>query len=191
MKHTLALAVGLSGLLCVPGLVAAQAPSPAAAVVERSAGAFPGDARIAFVDLGRVAALSKEGQALFARIDGLRTQKESEIQARGKEVAALESKLSQSAAVMNAAAQEQLRKQFERAQVDFQRFAQDAETELTQVQRELEQAFMQKAFPAIGAVAQERSLWAVFNIANAGVLWREPAIDISEEIARRIDAEEK
>lgn len=189
MKHTLALAAGLSGLLCVPGFAVAQAPSPAAAVVERSPGVFPGDARIAFVDLGRVAALSKEGQSLFARIDGLRAQKETELQARGKEVAELESKLSQSAAVMNDTAREQLRKQFERAQIDFQRFTQDAQTEMTQVQRELEQAFMEKAFPAIGAVAQERSLWAVFNVADAGVLWREPALDISEEIARRMDGQ--
>jgi hypothetical protein len=56
------------------------------------------------------------------------------------------------------------------------------------VQRELEQAFLQKAFPVIGAIAQEKRLWAVLSVGESGLVWREPTIDISDEIARRIDA---
>ena len=123
----------------------------------------------------------------MAKVQDLRVKRESEVAARGKDVSALQDKLAQSSAVLNEAAREQLRKQFERAQVDFRRFTQDAQTEVAQVQRELEQAFMQKAFPGIAAVASERALWAVFSVGDSGLLWREPTLDISEEIARRID----
>ena len=185
--------ITLAATSCACALVLASPPAyaqtaPAArAAVNSPTTTWPAEARIAFVDLSRVASLSKEGRALVSKVEDLRARKQAEIQARSKEVASLESQLTQSSALLNDAARQQLRRQFERANVDFQRFAQDAQTEVTQVQRELERAFMEKATPAIGAVARERSLWAVFSVDEAGLLWREPALDISEEIARRID----
>jgi Skp family chaperone for outer membrane proteins len=148
---------------------------------------FPAEARVGFVDLGRVAQASRKGQALTSRIQEVRAKKTGEVEARGKEVAALESKLNEQSAVLTEAARVQLRRQFERAQVDFQRFTQDAQAEVQQVQRELEDAFLQKAFPVIAAVAREKSLWAVFDVAERSLLWRDAALDLSDEIARRID----
>jgi outer membrane protein len=164
--------------------VTPESRAPATAV----ASPFPADARIGLVDFGRVAAVSASGKAMSARIVELRSRKEAEVQARSKDVAALESKLTQNADVMNAAAREQLRRQFERAQVDFQRFSEDAKAEVQQVQREVEQAFLEKARPAVEAVARERSLWAVLSMTDSGLVWWEPALDLSEEIAKRIDA---
>ena len=178
----LAILVGL-----VPAASAQVTPdsrAPAAGVARQ----FPADARIGLVDFTRVAAVSTSGKALSARIEELRSRKEAEVQARSKDVAALESKLTQNAAVLNEAAREQLRRQFERAQVDFQRFTQDAQSEVQQVQREVEQAFLEKARPAVAAVARERSLWAVLSMADSGLVWWEPALDLSDEIAKRIDA---
>ncbi|MGV3518758.1 OmpH family outer membrane protein [Luteitalea sp.] len=186
MKSTSALLFGAC-LLIAPTVAYGQPASPAAPLADAQT-AFLAEGRVAFVDFNRVAAVSKEGKALASRIATLRTQKESEAQARSKEVASLESKLTQGTALLNDAAREQLRKQFEKAQVDFQRFTQDAQAEVAQVQRELEQAFLQKAFPLIGAVAKEKSLWAVFSVGEGGLVWREPALDISEEIAKRLDA---
>ena len=149
---------------------------------------FLADARIGLVDFNRVAAVSTSGKALTARVEGLRSKKQSEVQARNKEVAALESKLTQGADLLSAAAREQLQRQFERAQVDFQRFTQDAQSEVQQVQRELEQAFLQKARPVVAEIAKEKSLWAVLSMADSGLLWWDAGLDLSDEIARRIDA---
>jgi len=157
-------------------------------VERKDSPAFPADGRVAFVDFGRVASNSREGKALASKVEEVRARKATEVENKGKEVAALEAKLSQSEDILNDSARGQLRKQFERGQVDLQRLTQDAQAEVAQVQRELEQAFLQKAFPAIGAVAQERKLWAVFSVGESGLVWREPALDISDEIAKRIDA---
>lgn len=185
MKHLLLVSIGLC-MAGAPAPVSAQAAS-GTTLAQFGAPALPAGGRIAFVDLGRVAATSKEGKALAAKIEEVRSKKETEVQAKGKEVAALESRLSQADGMLNDAARGQLRKQFERAQVDFQRLTQDAQAEVGQVQRELEQAFLQKAFPVIGAVAKERNLWAVFSVNESGLLWREPTLDISDEIAKRLD----
>jgi outer membrane protein len=164
------------------------APAPASPAPPQAPLTFPADARVGFVDLNRVASASKQGQSLTTKMEDARVRKEQEVAARSKEVAALETKLAGGGGVLNEAARAQLQRQFERARVDFQRFTQDARAELEQVQRELERAFLAKASPAIAAVARERALWAVFSFDEATLLWREPSLDLSEEIARRIDA---
>lgn len=173
------------GWVPVASAQVSEAPRAPATAVARQ---FPADARIGLVDFTRVAAASTSGKALSARIEQFRTKKDAEVQSRGKDVAALESKLTQNADLLNAPAREQLRRQFERAQVDFQRFTQDAQTEVQQVQRELEQAFLEKARPVVEAVARERSLWAVMSMGDSGLVWWDPALDLSDEIAKRIDA---
>jgi len=178
----------LTVLMALVPAVSAQVTPDARAPAASPSSPFPADARIGLVDFGRVAAVSTSGKAMSSRIVELRSKKEAEVQARSKDVAALESKLTQNADVMNAAAREQLRRQFERAQVDFQRFSEDAQAEVQQVQREIEQAFLEKARPAVEAVARERSLWAVLSMTDSGLVWWEPALDLSEEIAKRIDA---
>ena len=178
----------LTVLMALVPAASAQVTPDARAPAAGPSSPFPADARIGLVDFGRVAAVSTSGKAMSSRIVELRSKKEAEVQARSKDVAALESKLTQNADVMNAAAREQLRRQFERAQVDFQRFSEDAQAEVQQVQREIEQAFLEKARPAVEAVARERSLWAVLSMTDSGLVWWEPALDLSEEIAKRIDA---
>lgn len=171
----------------VPAASAQVTPAPPVPLAS-AARPFPADARIGLVDFNRVAAASTSGKALSARIEEVRSRKQAEVQARSKEVEALESKLTQGATVMNDQARDQLRRQFEKAQVDFQRFTQDAQSEVQQVQRELEQAFLAQARPAVEAVAKERSLWAVLSMADSGLVWWDTALDLSDEIAKRIDA---
>jgi outer membrane protein len=70
--------------------------------------------------------------------------------------------------------------------VDFQRFTEDAQVEVQEVQQELLQAFSARVFPVIGQVAKEKNLWAVFG-SDSGLLWHNPALDLSEEVAKRLD----
>lgn len=151
-----------------------------------SAQAFPEGARLGFVDLPRVAAASSQGQAMAARIEEFRTKKTSEVSERGKQVEALQAKLSQGQTVLNDQTRVKLQRAFERAQIDFQRFAQDAQVEVQDLQRELQQEFTARLFPVIGQVAKEKNLWAVFSTET--MLWHEPALDLSEEVAKRLDA---
>src|SRR5687767_58696 len=89
--------------------------------------AFPKDSRIGYVDLERVAALSGEGKLATAQLEALRTKKAAEVAARGKQVEALQQKLTAGGAVLNEAAYTRLQREFQRAQLDFQRFNEDAQ----------------------------------------------------------------
>src|SRR5688572_1957454 len=78
--------------------------------------AFPKDSRIGYVDLERVAALSGEGKLATAQLEALRTKKAAEVAARGKQVEALQQKLTAGGAVLNEAAYTRLQREFQRAQ---------------------------------------------------------------------------
>ncbi len=149
--------------------------------------AFPQDARFAFVDVDRVAALSTEGKAAASRLQELRGKKATELSARGEQIEALQSKLSQGASILTDVARRRLEREFQRAQVDFQRLTEDAQEEVRELQQELTQAFTAKLFPVIGDIAKEKKLWAVFSSESA-LLWHDPALDLSEEVARRLDS---
>jgi Skp family chaperone for outer membrane proteins len=163
-------------------------PSPAASQPAAAAReSFPKDSRIGYVDLEKVAALSSEGKSATAQLEALRTRKAAEVASRGKQVELLQEKLSAGSAVLNEAAVTRLQREFQRAQLDFQRFNEDAQAEVRDTQQQLWRAFTTRLFPVVGQVATEKNLWAVFS-SDSTLLWHHPAIDLSEEIAKRLDA---
>lgn len=164
-------------------LPSAAANQSAASVRE----SFPKDSRIGYVDLERVAALSSEGKTATAQLEALRTKKAAEVASRGKQVELLQEKLSAGSAVLNEAAFTRLQREFQRAQLDFQRFNEDAQAEVRDTQQQLWRAFTTRLFPVVGQVATEKHLWAVFS-SDSTLLWHHPAIDLSEEVAKRLDA---
>ena len=151
-----------------------------------TAAVFPEEARVAFVDIERVAALSGEGKAAAAKLDDLRTKKSAEVSARGKQVEALQAKLAQGETVLNDVARTRLQREFQRAQVDFRRFSEDAQAAVQEAQQETLRGFQAQLFPLIGQIAKEKKLWAVFG--NENLIWYSPAVDLTEEVAKRLDA---
>lgn len=179
--------LGSADILAQERYLASAAPAvqneqPARAAVA----AFPEEARFAYVDIERVAALSGEGKAAAAKLQDLRTKKSAEVSARSKQVEALQAKLAQGDAVLNDAARTRLQREFQRAQIDFQRFSEDAQAEVQEAQQETLRGFNAQLFPVIGQIAKEKKLWAVF--ANENVLWYSPVLDLTEEVAKRLDA---
>ena len=89
---------------------------------------------------------------------------------------------------MSANAAAELQKQVEKITVDVQRFTQDAQAEVQELQQNLQQEFQQRLEPVLQAVAQEMGLQFVFNGPDAGLVWADAALDISSEIIRKLDS---
>lgn len=166
-------------VLAPPLLQNDQAARPAVSV-------FPEEARFAYVDIDRVAALSDEGKAAAAKLQDLRTRKSAEVSARSKQVEALQAKLVHADGVVNDLVKVRLQREFQRAQIDFQRFSEDAQAEVQEAQQDTLRGFNAQLFPVIGQIAKEKKLWAVFG--NDSIIWYSPALDLTEEVAKRLDA---
>jgi Skp family chaperone for outer membrane proteins len=121
--------------------------------IHQSAANFPGTAA---------------GKTAVGRINTLTQKKQSEFQAKQKAMADNQQKLQSSGGVMSDAARGQLEKEIERQNTEIQRFQQDAQAEINELQNEVQAEFVKKVNPIIDAVAKEKGLQIVFNGGDAG-----------------------
>ena len=89
---------------------------------------------------------------------------------------------------MTDTARAQLEKEIAQQQRDNDRFEQDAQAEINDLQTQLQGDFQKKLFPILEDLTKEKGLWAMFSAADAGVIWWDPGLDFTVEAIKRMDA---
>src|SRR5205814_8180988 len=130
---------------------------------------------------------SADGKAANLKVQALAQKKQTEGQTKAKALQDNQQKLQTSGSVMSDAARSQLEKEIERQTVEGQRFEQDAQAELNELQQELQQEFQKKLMPILEQLSKEKGLQILFSAADSGVVWIEPGIDITLEAVKRMD----
>jgi len=148
---------------------------------------FPQGAKIAFVNLQAIAQLSADGKAANARVQALAQKKQTEGQTKAKALQDNQQKLQTSGSVMSETARSQLEKEIERQTVEGQRFEQDAQAELNELQQELQTDFQKKLMPVLEALSKEKGLEILFSAADSGVIWAQPGLDLTLEAVKKLD----
>jgi Skp family chaperone for outer membrane proteins len=149
--------------------------------------AAPGP-KIGVIDLQRIAAESAEGKVANAKIQALTQKKGAELSDKNKQLQTAQQKLAQGGAVLNEATMASLQKDIERLQVEIERFQQDANAEVTELGQQLQGEFQQKLRPIIDAVVKDLGLNFMFSVGDAGLIFWEPAADVTPEVVKRFDS---
>lgn len=163
-----------------PAAPAAQAPAPPRP--------FPEGSKVAYVVLQRIANESTEGKSATAKIQALQQQKATALAEKNKQLQGLQQKLEKEASVLSSTAASELQKQVERLQVDIQRDTQDAQAEVQELQQALQQEFQLKLEPVLQELGREKGLHFIFNGPDAGLVWADAALDISDDVIKKLDA---
>jgi outer membrane protein len=148
---------------------------------------FPEGAKIAYINIQRIANDSGEGKAATAKVQALNQKKVQELNERNKALQADQQKLQSGGTVLSDAARAELEKKIERQNVDIQRATQDAQQEVQELQQELQAEFQRKLFPIVQQVAQERGVHLIFSAADSGIVWADPGIDLTNDVIKRFD----
>jgi len=170
------LALGASVLLA-PSLALAQAPAAAPAEAQR----------FAVINIQRIAAESTEGKASTAKVQALNQKKISDLNDLNKRLQADQQKLSAQGTMLNEAARAELERNIDKEQKDLQRSQQDAQEEVQQLQQDLQNAFQAKLLPIIQQVVAERKITILFSQADAGIVFADPALDLTADVIKRFD----
>lgn len=166
----------------------AQPAAPAAPVpAPQPPAPFPQGAKVGFVNLQAIAQLSSDGKAAAAKVNTLAQKKQTEAADKAKLLQSNQQKLETSGSVMSDAARGQLQKDIERQTVEGQRFEQDAQAELNELQQQLQQEFQLKLMPVLESLSKEKGLQVLFSAGDSGVIWAEPGIDLTLEAVARLD----
>ena len=178
-------AAALCGMLAAaPSFAQAQAQAPA----QPEQRPFPAGTKYAFVNIQRIAAESAAGKTMTGRVQALRQQKVNELNEMNKVLQATQQKLDAGATVLSPTAVVQLQQDIERQQIDIQRFSEDAQQEVTNLQTRLQDEFQMRLSPTIEEVTIERELLMLFSIADSGLVWADQSLDITTEVIQRFDA---
>jgi len=127
-----------------------------------------------------------EGKADLTRLNVLAQRKQAENTDKQKQLQANQQKAQ--SGVLTPDARVQLEKEIERQQVELQRFQQDAQAEINAAQQDVQTEFAKHLRLAVGQVATEKGIHIVFNIAEPAVAWASPALDVTPDIVKKLDA---
>ena len=166
---------------------APQTPAPAPPAVAPPA-PFPAGAKIAFFNPQAVFQASADGRAAVARVNALIQKKQTENADKAKLLQGNQQKLQTSGSVMNETARVQLEKEIEKQTKDAERFQQDAQAEINELQQEVQNDFVKKLSPIVEALAVEKGLHLVFNASESGIAWATPGLDLTPEVIKKLDA---
>ncbi len=163
-----------------PNVVPPQPPAP-----------FPAGAKIAFFNPQAVFQASAEGRTGVTRVNALIQKKQTENADKAKLLQGNQQKLQTSGSVMNETARVQLEKEIEKQTKDAERFQQDAQAEINELQQEVQNDFVKKLSPIVEALAAEKGLHLVFNAAESGIAWAAPGLDLTADVIKKLDAQAK
>ena len=196
MKSAFVLVVLSSALVAGPVLAqepAAPAPAtPAAPAAAQAAPApprpFPEGAKVAYVDLNQVASQSREGQAAGQKIKEFQAKIQADLDGKQKALLTAQQKLEQGGALLSDSARAQQAKEIERMQVDLQRATQDANQDVGEFTQQLQLEFQQKLLPVIARVASAKGLHFIFSLADSGVVYVDPGLNVTVDVVSALDA---
>ncbi len=165
------------------------APKPAPPPAQPSAPVrpFPEGAKLAYVNIQRIANESGEGKVATAKVQALNQKKVQELNEKNKALQADQQKLQSGGTVLSDSARAELEKKIERQQVDIQRATQDAQQEVQELQQELQNEFQKKLLPIVQQVAQEKGIHILFSAADSGIVWADTGLDITGDVIKKFD----
>jgi outer membrane protein len=154
------------------------------AVQPSSAQAVP--TRIGVIDVQRVLGQSTPGRAATAKIKQLQDSRMSRARVLDEELRKLNADLS--AAGVTPARRAQIEGQIADKRIAMQRFAEDADKEIgTTRDREL-LALETRIKPIVDGVGKEMQLAVIFNKFEAGLVYVDPSLDITDTVITRFNA---
>jgi outer membrane protein len=167
----------------------ATAPKPTPAPTPVVLPPFPADSKIGFVDLQAVVGQSILGKSGTSQLEQLQKKLESELVALQTKLKEAQTRQQTQASLLSETAAAQLAKDIDRLNREIQFKTQEAQSELQTMQSDLLADFEKKVLPILEALAKEKNLHAVFNVADSGAVYVFPGLNLSPELIKRVDAQ--
>ena len=152
---------------------------------------FPPDAKIAFVSMQTVVSESQLGKAGQKTMQDLQNKKAAEMADKAKKIDALKNEIQSQQSVLSPTALQAKTTELDKLQREAQFAQQDAQAEVDNLNQQLLNNFQEKVLPILDAIRNEKNLWVIFSVQESGAAVWNPAIDMSMEVVKRLDAIKK
>ncbi len=169
-----------------PFIVLAQTNAQDQSAVQPATGAGVTGAKIAVIDIDRIAAESSAGKVLFEKLKVENDKIAAERAKRQQDIRDMEARLTSE--VLSADARGQLSRDVERARTDAQRWLEDQQRDFQQKQQEEEAVFQQQLAPIVESVAKEHGIGLIFRATPGLTFVLDPNLDITPLVIQAFDS---
>lgn len=143
--------------------------------------------KIAFIDSNRVLEESIGGKDVLKQINEASAKKQSEYNAKLKEITDLRNKYSSQRYALSEDALNKLLNDIEQKETALKRFQEDAQKELANLQARLFKKLQDEVNPIIEKIGQEGNYTLILDLATQGIIYYDKKADITDEVIRRYD----
>lgn len=147
--------------------------------------------RIAVIDVQKVLSESDAGKVAYDKLKKAQDDRVAVAKKMDEEIRKLDTEINTKRSSLSEAKLADLQKQLADKRVAMQRYAQDADREISQMRDRELQALESKIKPVIDALGAEMNLAAVFNKFESGLIYASDHIDITNDVIRRFNATRK
>ncbi|MEN8163726.1 MAG: OmpH family outer membrane protein [Acidobacteriota bacterium] len=142
---------------------------------------------IAVIDIQRVVTDSDAGKEALGKLQQLQDGKIAEGRAIQEQMDALREQLSKQQFTLTEAKVAELSKQIEDKGIEMRRFQDDAQRELDEARRTALGGLEERILPVIDQVGKEKNMTLIFNKFQAGLVYADESVDITDEVIRRFN----
>lgn len=143
--------------------------------------------KVAVIDVQRVLATSTAGKAAYERLKKMQDDRVTRAQKMDDEAKSLENEINTKKLSLSEDKLAEMQKQLSDKKIAMQRYAQDADREVSEARDKELAALEQKIKPVIDQLGKELGLAAIFNKYESGLVYASDAIDITDTVIKRFD----
>lgn len=144
--------------------------------------------RVAVIDVQKVLATSTLGKQAYEKLKKMQDDRVTRAQKMDEESKALENEINTKKLSLSQEKLDELQKNLSDKKISMQRYAQDADREVSEARDRELAALEGKIKPVIDQIGKEMGLAAIFNKFESGLVYASDAIDITDTVIKRFDA---
>lgn len=149
------------------------------------------DMKIAYVDLQRALLETNEGKAAKARLQSMLDARQKDLDKQQEELRHEKEQLDKQASMMSEEARNEKQMALQKKLIDLTQKVEKGRAEMDEKQRTEMQAIFGKMNTIIGQIAQREGLTLVFDKNEAGIVFAPPSWDITNELVRLYNDQNK
>jgi len=144
--------------------------------------------KVGIINSQEILEKSIEGKKVIAQLEERNRKDQQDLSKLDEQIRQLETKLNTQQLTMTQEAILSLSADLERKRTERQRMAEDANRDMQELQQRLFLKIQSEVMPVIAKLGQEKGIDLILDLRASGVLYFNPAIDLTDEVIKRYDA---
>jgi len=146
---------------------------------------------LGYVDLHRALLESKAGKKNKAELDKLIKERKAAIAQEEGKLQAMQQAFQKDQLLMTPQQKQDKQKEFQTRVEAYQKMVKAAEQEVNSKDNEYTAKSLADIRAIVAAIAKERKLTMIFGTSEAGLLYADPGLDLTQQVIQRYDAKAK